>query len=59
MGGENQPRAVAEFDCLCEVVGLEVFGVTWGSRHAHYLLPHQAVYNRRLANIWKACVGKG
>ena len=45
-GGENQSRAVAEFDCRGEVVGLEVFGVAWGSGHAHYLPRHQAVYNR-------------
>lgn len=45
-GGENQSRAVTQFDCRGEVVGLEVFGVAWGSRHAHNLPPHQAVYNR-------------
>lgn len=44
-GGENQSRAVTEFDCRGEVVSLEVFGVAWGSRHAHHLPPHQAVYN--------------
>lgn len=44
-GGKDQPRAVAEFDCRGEVVGLEVFGVARGSRHAYHLPPHQAVYN--------------
>lgn len=54
-GGKNQSRAVAEFDRLGEVVSLEVLGVAWCPRNTHNLFPHQTVYNRRLANIWKAC----
>lgn len=54
VGGENQPRAVAEFDRLCEVVGLEIFGVTWRPRHAHHLPPHQAVNHWRFTHVWES-----